>query len=178
MTIALHSRQHVVPIIRFQDENEQEAVDALMVSAFGDIKPNRAVWHLRGRSDVSDLRLIAEVRGDIVGSLRFWEITAAGIPALLLGPLAVEPQWQGFGVGRALVEKGLDRASQIGEWDVVFVSGDPDYYPRFGFIQPQDGQFIWPGFLEPGRLQLKPMRKHVRDRLPAGPVALLPGQVS
>ncbi len=47
---------------------------------------------------------------------------------LALAPLAVLPERQGQGVGRALMEEGLRRVSAP-----VLVLGDPAYYGRFGF---------------------------------------------
>ena len=51
--------------------------------------------------------------------------------ALALGPLAVQPSYQGRGVGAALVRAGLELCEARGM--VVFVLGDPQYYERFGF---------------------------------------------
>jgi predicted N-acetyltransferase YhbS len=51
----------------------------------------------------------------------------------LLAPLAVLPEVQAQGVGRKLIEKGLDHLRDAGV-DLVFVLGHPDYYPRCGFM--------------------------------------------
>lgn len=49
-----------------------------------------------------------------------------------LGPISVEPEWQGHGIGRALMEKGLAELRKIGASGCVLV-GDPAFYVRFGF---------------------------------------------
>ena len=72
---------------------------------------------------------------------------------LLLGPLAVQPDLRGRGYGRQIVAEGLARAAAIGKWPLVLVSGEPDYYPKFGFVPAAPYQLDWPGFVEPERLQ-------------------------
>jgi putative acetyltransferase len=54
-----------------------------------------------------------------------------------LGPVAVRPDLQGRGIGRALVDGVLGRARSMGAAGCV-VLGDPAYYARFGF-RPFDG---------------------------------------
>jgi putative acetyltransferase len=59
-------------------------------------------------------------------------VRGAAARAALLGPLAVAPARQRSGIGRALVDAGLDRLRGAGVAR-VFVLGDPGYYRRFGF---------------------------------------------
>ena len=118
--------------------------------------------------------MVASQNNKVCGSLRFWEIMVCGRCQLLLGPLAIQPDLRGKGFGRALVIDGLRRAQQHDKWDFVLVSGDPDYYPRFGFIHAEDGQFIWPGVLLPNVLQIRSLHKVGLDNLPVGPMAVLP----
>jgi putative acetyltransferase len=51
-----------------------------------------------------------------------------------LAPLAVVPEYQGQGIGSALVAAGLEEMRQAGQPFVVLV-GHPGYYPRFGFVR-------------------------------------------
>lgn len=53
-------------------------------------------------------------------------------PAYILAPLAVAGRYRGKGIGRALVERGLQALRERGA-DLVFVLGDPRYYGRYGF---------------------------------------------
>jgi len=50
----------------------------------------------------------------------------------LLAPLCVLPNYQKQGLGRALVEAGIEKLQQSGVRQ-LFVLGDPAYYSRLGF---------------------------------------------
>jgi len=51
-----------------------------------------------------------------------------------LGPLAVDPNHQGLGIGQALVKAGLDRLKNQGANGCVVVEAKA-FYERFGFAQ-------------------------------------------
>ena len=78
---------------------------------------------------------LAEFReGRLVGTVRLWNVRAGrGRPALLLGPLAVHPDYRSRGVGAALMRRALGEAARLGHAAVLLV-GDAAYYGRFGFI--------------------------------------------
>ena len=160
--------------IRLQAKEDNQDVARLMKAVFGSERSNRAVWYLRPAKPVRTLCLVASQNNKVCGSLRFWEVMICGRCQLLLGPLAIQPDLRGKGFGRALVIDGLRRAQQHDKWDFVLVSGDPDYYPRFGFIHAEDGQFIWPGVLLPNVLQIRALKNLGLNDLPVGPMAVLP----
>lgn len=51
---------------------------------------------------------------------------------IAFGPLCVEPEWQGCGVGELLLRETMDIAASKGYKGIV-IFGEPDYYPRLGF---------------------------------------------
>ena len=71
--------------------------------------------------------------------------------ALLLGPLAVDPEFAGKGFGRQLIAEALEAAKADGVRLVVLV-GDEPYYGRFGFRPVPPGQITLPGPVDPRRL--------------------------
>ena len=83
------------------------------------------------------LSLVADIEGEIVGHILFTDIEMepGGLEARMLGlaPMAVHPEWQGRGIGSALVRCGLEDCRELGYRGVV-VLGHPTFYPRFGFI--------------------------------------------
>ena len=82
--------------------------------------------------------------------------------AVGLGPMAVRPDFQGQGIGRQLIEEGLQVCRRAG-YEIVVVLGHPSYYPRFGFMLARAQGIHWeqevPGDafmvteLKPGALQ-------------------------
>lgn len=79
---------------------------------------------------------VAENGGRIVGHILFTAIrlqsNGPGISAQILAPLAVSKEHQGKGVGGLLINEGLKQLTASG-FELVFVLGHPDYYPKFGF---------------------------------------------
>ena len=80
---------------------------------------------------VTTLSYVAELDGAIVGHILLTEI-AGPDKALALAPHAIMPAWRDMQIGTQLVRYALDTAREQG-WKSVFVSGQPDYYCRFGF---------------------------------------------
>lgn len=81
-----------------------------------------------------NLSLVAVVDEKIIGHCAFSPVKAAQSETgwMGLGPVAVSPEFQGKGVGDALIREGLERIRRVGAKGCV-VLGDPNYYRRFGF---------------------------------------------
>jgi predicted N-acetyltransferase YhbS len=78
-------------------------------------------------------------------------IRVGDTPALLLGPLTVEPPFRQHGIGKALIERALAEAKARGHRLVVLV-GDEPYYGKLGFKKIPKGQAKMPGPVDPARL--------------------------
>ena len=136
-----------------QTAADDAAIETLMGEAFGPARYSRSVWLLRSGPPIADLCLVLRQSDTMLASLRFWEVRLEQQTVLLLGPLAVQPALRGQGYGRQIVKEGLGRAKAMGKWPLVLVSGEPDYYPKFGFVPAASYQLDWPGFVELERLQ-------------------------
>jgi predicted N-acetyltransferase YhbS len=141
------------------------AIEALMASAFGNTLYNRSVWLLRTLPPVANLCLVMRGTSFMLASLRFWEVRLNEQIVLLLGPLAVQRDLWGQGYGQQIVEEGIARTKIIGKWPLILVSGEPDYYPKFGFIPAAPYLLQWPGFVEPERLQVLELQNGALDAL-------------
>lgn len=125
------------------------AIETLLDLAFGPQRHEKLSY--RYRQDVAPLpefSLVARADADgaLIGTIRYWPI-AIGLrqsPALLLGPLAVHPDWAGKGAGRALIRQTLDMAAWA-RHRVVLLVGDLDYYGRFGFAPAAPHGIVMPG---------------------------------
>ena len=134
-------------MIRIETEtaNDIMAREALLDRAMGTDRVLKPSERLReGRLPAAGLSLVARDGDRLVGSLRLWHVAAGGVPALLLGPLAIDPALQGRGVGRGLMQVALNRVALTGHKAVILV-GDPEYYERFGFTRSLTSGLVMPG---------------------------------
>jgi predicted N-acetyltransferase YhbS len=138
--------------IRAERASDVVAREALLDACFGDNRLSRTCQRLRdGRAPAEGLALSALVRGRLVGTVRLWHVSVGGIPALMLGPLAVEASSRKFGAGAALMDHALAAAKARGHRAVILL-GDAPYYARFGFSGAKTGELSLPGPFERDRL--------------------------
>ena len=138
--------------IRSEQASDVVAREALLDACFGENRHMRTCQRLRdGRAPAEGLALSAVRQGRVVGTVRLWHVSAGGIPALMLGPLAVEASSRQLGVGAALMDHALAAARARGHRAVLLL-GDAAYYGRFGFSAEKTGDLNLPGAYEQRRL--------------------------
>ena len=131
---------------------DAQAIERLHERTFGPGRFALSAYRLREHVDhLLDLSFTARIGTLLVGSVRQLPITIGDTPALMLGPLTVEPPFRGRGVGRALLERALGDARARGHRLVVLV-GDEPYYGSVGFSKIPKGRAIMPGPVDPDRL--------------------------
>ena len=145
--------------IREENIADSPAREALLDEAFGVERFQKICERLRaGRLPAKGFSLVAEVEGELVGTVRLWHVNIGGVSdALVLGPLAVTKSMHSKGIGARLMRAALNRASLTGHSAVILV-GDADYYTRFGFSVALTDGFWLPGPVERERflgLELK-----------------------
>src|SRR5262252_6583322 len=138
--------------IRAEKVSDVVAREALLDACFGENRHMRTCQRLRdGRAPAEGLAFSAVHQGRLVGTLRLWHVSAGGIPALVLGPLAVEEASRKLGAGTALMDHALAAATARGHRAVILL-GDAPYYARFGFSAQKTGELLLPGPFERERL--------------------------
>ena len=138
--------------IRPETPDDTPHVEALVANVFGPGRFAKSAYRLReGVDAVAELSFVAVERGTLRGSVRFWPVFVGDEPALLLGPLAVQPDQRGRGIGIALMERGIAEARQRGHRAIILV-GDPPYYARVGFTPIPAGRIRFPGPVDRGRI--------------------------
>ena len=131
---------------------DAEAIERLHERTFGPGRYARSAYRLReGRGHVLDLSCTARIGTLLVGSLRLTPICIGETPALLLGPLTVEPPFRAHGIGTAMIARALADAKAAGHRLVVLV-GDEPFYGKSGFKRIPKGQVKLPGPVDPARL--------------------------
>src|SRR5712671_3626938 len=139
-------------VIRAERALDVVAREALLDACFGENRHMRTCQRLRdGRAPAEGLALSAVRQGRLVGTLRLWHVSAGGVRALVLGPLAVDPSCRELGVGAALMNHALAAARARGHGAVILL-GDASYYARFGFSAQKTGELSLPGPFERSRL--------------------------
>ncbi|MGQ4273567.1 GNAT family N-acetyltransferase [Terrihabitans sp. B22-R8] len=133
-------------IIRHETIFDIPAREALLHAAFGEGRFRKTSERLReGRLPAEGLALVAEEDGEMVGTVRLWNVSAGPRrAALLLGPLAISASRQSCGLGGRLMREALGRAEALGHGSVLLV-GDAPYYERFGFSAALTDRLWMPG---------------------------------
>ena len=129
-----------------------DAIERLNARTFGPGRFARSAYRLReGVAPDPALSFAAWVGTLLVGANIMTPIRCGDAPALLLGPLTVDPPFRSGGVGEALVRRSLAAATDAGHALVLLV-GDLPYYARFGFAPVPDGRIAFCGPVDPARL--------------------------
>ena len=138
--------------IRAERASDVVARETLLDACFGANRSLRTCQRLRdGRAPAEGLAFSAVRQGKLAGTVRLWHVSAGGVPALVLGPLAVENTCRKLGVGAALMDHALAAAKARGHRAVILL-GDAPYYARFGFSTAKTGELSLPGPFERDRL--------------------------
>ena len=142
------------PAFSIEQERAQDiyAREALLDRAMGPSRKRKSSEKLRrGRVPAEGLAFAArDAFGNLVGTVRLWNVCATGVPALLLGPLAVAPHLKGEGIGTALMRHAIEEAKRL-EHGAILLVGDAPYYARFGFSAEKTGAMSMPGPYEKAR---------------------------
>lgn len=148
-THALPQADSPARTFRIGDERatDARARERLLDAAMGPGRFRKTSQQLRaGR--LPALALVAhDADGRLIGTLRLWHVEAGGVPALLLGPLAVAEDRRCDGIGGALMREAVSRAKALGHGAILLV-GDAPYYARFGFERRFAAHLQMPGPVE------------------------------
>jgi predicted N-acetyltransferase YhbS len=135
-----------------QTPADRAAIEKLDDRAFGPGRFARSAYRLReGVEPDYDLSFVARVGTLLVGANRMTPIFCGGRPALLLGPLTVDPPFRSSGIGEELVRASLNAARAAGHGLVLLV-GDMSYYGKLGFSSVPPERLDFGGPVDPERL--------------------------
>ena len=133
-------------------------VEALNAASFGPGRFAKSAYRLReGVDPVGALSFVAVEDGALRASVRFWPVVAGAQRALLLGPLAVQSDQRGRGIGIALMKHGI-AAAHATDYACILLVGDEPYYARVGFARLPPGRLRFPGPVDPSRILGLPLK--------------------
>jgi predicted N-acetyltransferase YhbS len=139
-------------VLELAADDDADPIERLNERVFGPGRFARTAYRIR-ETTAADPRLsfVARVGTLLVGASTMTPVTIGEAPALLLGPLIVEPVFRSQGIGEALVMRSLEAAKAAG-WKLVILVGDEPYYARMGFQRAPNGHISLPGPVDPERL--------------------------
>src|SRR5260370_40660559 len=98
--------------IRAERASDAAGREALLDACFGEDRDARTCQRLRaGRAPGEGLAFSAMRQGLVIGTIRLWHVSAGGVAALVLGPLAADPSCRTLGIGQALMNHALAAAT-------------------------------------------------------------------
>lgn len=128
-------------VLRNINTNDYKEVEILTREAFWNICRPGCCEHLvihnmhKDKKSIEELELVAVYDNKIVGHIAYTKGRIKGIDNetfITLGPISVMPEFQGKGIGGKLILDTLEKATKLG-YSAVFITGDKNYYSRFGF---------------------------------------------
>lgn len=135
--------------IKIDNASNDKIIEAIYAKSFGPGRFTKAASILReGNICLYDLSRIAiNLENGIeklIGACRMWQIKSeGGESAIFLGPIAVDKEFQSFGLGGTLVREVLQACDETGH-DLVLLVGDLSFFGQFGFEIVPDGQIKLP----------------------------------
>lgn len=135
-------------ILRKETQEDYFAVENLTREAFWNVYQPGCDEHLLAHNMralpcfINELDFVAEVDGNIVGNIIYSKSKVTNPNGTVhdfisFGPISVHPDLQKKGIGAILINHTFEIAEQLG-YAVVFITGNPDYYHRFGFVTAFD----------------------------------------
>lgn len=144
------------------DNVDTALIEALLDRAFEPERRARTAYSLREGVDWLPGLSFAAIDGEdnLVGTIQCWPVALTDLagrrhPMILVGPVAVLPEAQGAGYGKALMTATISALDPRAPLPQVMI-GDPEYYGRFwGFSAEHTGGWTLPGPWEKHRLLVR-----------------------
>ena len=108
---------------------------------------------------VSQLALVAEIKGELVGHILFTKSNVGNQEVLVLAPLSVKPFYQKQGIGSSLVTEG-HRIAKALNYQYSLVLGSELYYPRFGYAPAEPMGVVLPKGIPSANLMAIPLQEN------------------
>ncbi|OPZ77228.1 MAG: Acetyltransferase (GNAT) family protein [Alphaproteobacteria bacterium ADurb.Bin438] len=130
--------------IRKENENDYQAIRTLIKQVFAGVAEANLVDEVREtKGFISELSLVFEKDGQIIGHVLFSPVTiktfrpekqeiANTKKYLAITPLSVASEYQNQGIGKSLIDFGIDKAKSLG-FNAIIAFGDAEFYHEFGF---------------------------------------------
>lgn len=143
------------------DAVDPALVEALLDRAFEPERHQRTAYKVRAGMDwLPGLSFAALDEAEmLVGTIQCWPVALTDSqgrahPMIMVGPVAVLPEHQSQGFGKALMTASLAALDPRAPLPQVMI-GDPEYYGRWGFTNTGTAGWTLPGPYEKHRLLVR-----------------------
>ncbi|GAA4643314.1 N-acetyltransferase [Pontixanthobacter gangjinensis] len=148
----------IVPLTNVDDT----LIEQLLDRAFGDGRQARTAYRIREGTDWLEALSFAVLDEEdfLAGTIQLWPIALTdpdgrNHPLFMVGPVAVLPEKQDEGYGKALMVAALGAIDASASLPQMMI-GDPEYYGRFfGFTAEHTANWHCPGPYEQSRLLVR-----------------------
>lgn len=133
-------------------------IEDILDAAFGEDRHARTAYRIRAGTDwLPGLSFAALDEDDyLVGTIQLWPVALTdpagrAHPLLMVGPVAVMPERQGEGFGKALIATALGAIDPAAALPQMLI-GDLEYYGQWDFSAAHTDGWRCPGPWDPARL--------------------------
>ncbi|MEM9179996.1 MAG: N-acetyltransferase [Pseudomonadota bacterium] len=147
----------MIEILPENPDLHADAIEALYDRTFGPGHFAKTAERLReGNASVPDVSRVAVSDGAVIGVCRVWPILVGTgeVSALFIGPVAVDPGFQGQRLGLTVTGEALEAATKAG-WGAAVIVGAPGYFGELGFEQVAPDRFTFPGPQDMARVMVR-----------------------
>ncbi len=134
-----------------------EAIEALYDRTFGPGHFAKTAERLReGTVSLPAISRVGLKDGHVVGVCRVWPVEVGPFrqPAVFIGPVAVDPSFQGQRFGLSITGEALEAAEKAG-WSAAILIGAPAYFGELGFQRVEAGRLDFPGPQDQARIMVR-----------------------
>lgn len=147
----------MIEIIPESPDQHAQAIEALYDRTFGPGHFAKTAERLReGNPSLPLINRVAVSDGEIIGVCRVWPIIVGetAVPSIFIGPVAIDPTFQGQRLGLTVTGEALEAAGKAG-WAAAIIIGSPKYFGELGFEQVEPERFTFPGPQDMARVMVR-----------------------
>ena len=155
----------MIEILPETPRQHADAIEALYDRTFGPGHFAKTAERLReGNASLPDITRVAVDNGRLIGVCRMWPIVvgAGKVPALFVGPVAIDPDFQGQRLGLTVTGESLE-AAMVAGWRAAIIIGSPHYFSELGFELVAPDRFRFPGPQDMARVMVRDLAGSADD---------------